>query len=284
MAHQVHKNVRNANQAEILRSYQRDNDLISDMSERITDILHRYNLYRNFSRYTKSDISAKLLYFIFTSGLGNQTLGEEYTGIIQANLSKYKIPSLMVRIMSAILDYFGEEILIKIFKKLQITVNKNDCNLKSETKLFLSMFINKLCIVLPTLTMVHRGLFYIFGRYYSIGRRVTRIDYVKIYGPLSDNNLNWILRILGFITITRCLFQLWQSKKSKLEIINKDTMFDNNSISECQLCLEYVSVSTTPCGHLFCWDCLTEWLQTKSQCPICRETVISSRIVPLMNL
>jgi peroxin-10 len=96
MAGQPNNNLRAANQAEILRSYQRDNDFISDMSEKLTDLLHRYNFYKNFSYYMKSDVFARLLYFIFTSGLGNQTLGEEYTGILQANIKKRKIPSLIV--------------------------------------------------------------------------------------------------------------------------------------------------------------------------------------------
>ena len=96
MTDQVKRKLRTASQAEILRSHQRDNDFISQMGETITDLLHRYNLYRNFSRFIKSDVPAKLLYFIVTSGLENQTLGEEYTGIVQANLRRQKVPSLMV--------------------------------------------------------------------------------------------------------------------------------------------------------------------------------------------
>ena len=97
MSNQPKNSLRTANQAEILRSHQRDNDIISQLNESIADILHRYNLQQRFSRFLKSEVSAKLLYFIFTSGLGNQTLGEEYTGIVQANLQTKRVSSLMVK-------------------------------------------------------------------------------------------------------------------------------------------------------------------------------------------
>lgn len=96
MVNQGKRQSNTASQAEILRSQQRDNDFISQIREKITDLLHGYNLHRNFSWFLKSDVPAKLLYFIVTSGLGNQTLGEEYTGIVQANLTTYRVPSLLV--------------------------------------------------------------------------------------------------------------------------------------------------------------------------------------------
>lgn len=96
MSNQSKRKLETASQAEILRAHQRDKDFVSQISEMATDLLHRYNLYRNFSRFIKSDIPAKLFYFMVTTGFGNQTLGEEYTGIVQANLKQKKVPSLMV--------------------------------------------------------------------------------------------------------------------------------------------------------------------------------------------
>lgn len=87
-----------ANQAEILRSHQRDLDFVLQLQEKLSDILHDFKNYRNLSRYLISDISAKLIYFVFTTGMGNQTLGEEYTGIVQADIKAYRIPSLSVHI------------------------------------------------------------------------------------------------------------------------------------------------------------------------------------------
>ncbi|XP_058796350.1 peroxisome biogenesis factor 10-like isoform X3 [Phymastichus coffea] len=284
MANQNKRKLRIAIQAEILRSHQRDNDFITQMNENITDLLHRYNLYRNVSRFFKSDVPAKILYFIVTSGFGNQTLGEEYTGIVQANLKINKVPSLLTRVIAAILECFGEQMLIKILEKLQITINKPSNELTPQAKLFLNTLLVKLRNVLPILILVHRGLFYMYGRYYSISKRITGVDYVKIYGPRPHSRVSYGLRVLGFATIAQCLFRLWQSRNFTDETIYDEKEFESNYSNQCQLCFNKVSDTTTPCGHLFCWTCLAEWLRARGRCPLCRESAAPSRIIPLMNL
>ncbi|KAL7290060.1 hypothetical protein TKK_0015789 [Trichogramma kaykai] len=276
-------NLRPASQAEILRAHQRDNDFISQMSESLTDLLHRYNLQRFFC-YFKSEIPAKLLYFIVTSGLGNQTLGEEYTGIVQANLNNRTIPSLMTRILAAILECFGDQMLLKLLDKLQYKINKSDNELTPRAKFFLNIVLNRTRTIIPILILVHRGLFYLYGRYYSIGRRFARIDYVKVYGPRPHSSVSWGLRILGCVTIAQCLFHFWQSKNSIDDIVIHEKELDGTISTNCQLCLEKIPNATTPCGHLFCWTCLSEWVRARNRCPLCRESVTSSRIIPLMNM
>lgn len=84
-----------ANQAEILRSHQKDGEFVNLLYQQLNDLLVRFGIKKPFG-FLQSDTAAKLIYFIFTSGIGNQTLGEEYTGIVQAHLKERKIPSLTV--------------------------------------------------------------------------------------------------------------------------------------------------------------------------------------------
>lgn len=85
-----------ASQAEILRSHQRDDDFVKQLRQKLSEMLQNFGVHRTFFQCIQSDIPLKLVYFVFTSGMGNQTLGEEYTGIVQANLEARKVPTLTV--------------------------------------------------------------------------------------------------------------------------------------------------------------------------------------------
>ena len=55
---------------------------------------------------------------------------------------------------------------------------------------------------------------------------------------------------------------------------NKKKEDDDKEIHECTICLEeYSNPVMTPCGHLFCRECLQEYFQKchKSECPNCKR-------------
>merc|ERR1711924_815 len=43
----------------------------------------------------------------------------------------------------------------------------------------------------------------------------------------------------------------------------------------CYVCMCPAECATsTPCGHLFCWDCIASWCAMKATCPLCRTAAL----------
>ena len=67
--------------------------------------------------------------------------------------------------------------------------------------------------------------------------------------------------------------------------VKKDGNCGCNSSFECNICLEAAKEPVvTPCGHLFCWPCLYQWLHghsAHSECPVCKGEVLEVNVTPI---
>jgi peroxin-10 len=76
-----------------------------------------------------------------------------------------------------------------------------------------------------------------------------------------------------------------ESKKlnMKLKYLEKiNTSEEKNKM--CYICLEIRKDSSlTKCGHLFCWKCIINYLQSNPTCPFCRQVCKPQNVVHLKN-
>ncbi|KAL1514298.1 hypothetical protein ABEB36_003577 [Hypothenemus hampei] len=65
----------------------------------------------------------------------------------------------------------------------------------------------------------------------------------------------------------------------------KDEDKSNENLLECNICLDTAKDAVVSlCGHLFCWPCLHQWLETRPNrpvCPVCKAAISREKVVPL---
>lgn len=78
------------------------------------------------------------------------------------------------------------------------------------------------------------------------------------------------------------------SQKSGNEGASAATAEDTSSqesLFECNICLDTAKDAVVSrCGHLFCWPCLYQWLETRPNrqvCPVCKAGISRDKVIPL---
>ncbi|XP_037932924.1 E3 ubiquitin-protein ligase RNF185-like isoform X2 [Teleopsis dalmanni] len=65
----------------------------------------------------------------------------------------------------------------------------------------------------------------------------------------------------------------------------KDENKHDDSVYECNICLDTAKDAVVSlCGHLFCWPCLHQWLETRPNrklCPVCKAAIGRDKVIPL---
>jgi len=84
---------------------------------------------------------------------------------------------------------------------------------------------------------------------------------------------------VGKVTHTQVL------KEPRYDLRKEGVMkFIGGQNRKCTLCLEELKdPSAVACGHVFCWECIGDWVREKPECPLCRREVAVQHILPLRS-
>lgn len=259
---------------EILRSVQKDEIVCDTLSSEFSKDFCLKILGPRIWLKHKHWIEAfcHFVYFCATTLSDYQTLGEEYTGIVQVTYERgrLKLPSKFKRFMMIALQTLAPVFLKEfVFGKM-----------KSEKKLILQEIVD-------FLYKANLLWFYLEGSFYHISKRYLDIEYAKL-NPLyyHDASLKWIkyISILNGLVLTYQFYNKIQNLLKVKEERNTSKTPLEISAKKCPLCLEpRKDATSTTCGHIFCWICIHESVKSNPECPICREPQEPRKLCALIN-
>ncbi|KAI0072372.1 peroxisome assembly protein per8 [Panus rudis PR-1116 ss-1] len=311
-----------AQQAQIIRSNQRDLFHVSSLREQTDNVLRSWLGTRWLSRWSDEvDLLVKVLYYSLTVGRATQTLGEEYTGIWQHSSRTDRSPSSGTRAALILLPTLPGYL-----------VSKWGSSLSPGSRL--QTLLRRLPTALEVLSEVNLAIFYLRGSYYTLVKRVLGVRYISPT-PENPNARPPSYALLGILLAVRLTYRLVSYLRGlratdpqvrvegkRLLDDSQETYVDSRPVSallgptdpdsepaipaeedeltildvaripaalraarSCTLCLEERTAScATECGHMFCWNCIFGWGREKAECPLCRQSLSLARLLPIYNL
>ena len=208
----------------LVRSNQKDQYYTSYLYKLLSDAcrsLFRSKTWLLWQREMR--LLAECAYFGVTTLLNRQTLGEEYSNIVQVGekmdeFQRYRVPSFVRRLAFVYFHLVCPYILEKLLRRLSTWVDSLDIT-RTRAPVFLkklsraqrqrfSKVLNFFSFAVSLASQLHMASFYYVGSYYHMAKRLTGIGYVQIERDDTFGNRSQPYRVLGLLVSIQIVLQL----------------------------------------------------------------------------
>lgn len=265
----------NPNKFDIIRCVSKDKYYRLLQFNQLKLILNKFN-------YNHVHLLSDSLYYLLTTLLNRQTLGEECYNLIFYN---YKSNNL---------HNFGKRLTLIVFK-----IFIPYFIFKKKIKYFFIIYLIRLFYLI--IKRLNKIIFY-FGRdqsFNSIENRITHTKYLSMDPKSSSNQSLHSIRLIGIVKILDLFINLVHLAKNLYLVESNsfpsrsepiETVKKQSSKVKCSICLDNVNAPTViQCGHVFCWDCIQHYVSSLTKnssivtCPSCRLTIDHNKLIYLHN-
>eukprot|EP00698_Gefionella_okellyi_P001187 TRINITY_DN11106_c0_g1_i1.p2 TRINITY_DN11106_c0_g1~~TRINITY_DN11106_c0_g1_i1.p2 ORF type:complete len:286 (-),score=42.72 TRINITY_DN11106_c0_g1_i1:206-1063(-) len=264
-----------APQPDLMRAGYKDDYYRHQLKQQVQTVMNRV-LGPRISLRWQSEINtaSDALYFILTTMLARPTLGEEYCELVQVSPDR-ALPSMLRRAVLVTFTVATPYLLEKLCVKLATRDRNTGSSLVQQTR-----------DSVVGISRANLVLFYLFGAYLSLDKRFAGIRYVLNRRSQEDSTPYLPLGVLMLVQIV-VTASIWSKRwLNARKVVAAPPSLEDTQMSDkkCTLCLEpRANATSTPCGHVFCWQCICGWCTTKAECPLCRQQLQPQQLVRLYN-
>lgn len=266
-------------------------------------------------------VFAKALYYVITTVVGARTLGEEYVDIMYVTRLGKRLPKVVPRLLFAtsfvVLPYFVTRFVRKWKSKNEDEKKSWLGKLLTSYPTLLDTILNLHIALFYFEGLFYSISKRVFGLRYAFGHnkdanKLQRTGNYSVLGGIIM--LQFAVKLLLKLKLHSddrgrsdqekalsekqnrshsTFYRLSQlqglqeliSEKLKLNIDLSDPNqlpYIPSASRSCMLCLSpMVNPSAANCGHMFCWECIVDWVREHPECPLCRQVCLEQNLLPL---